>query len=189
VLRPEAYPGLALRLLVVGGRGECVGGSPLKSAVDACDRHAESHSVSSVGLAGPISSLGARCDAVTWSRWAAVTRPRSLRQRSRGRLLLLRRTVRVWLECFFVPRFAAFDASGLRRASAIRKLPWLASSIALIHVNAAGVVSQAATPPQKRRLLDDAIARDLVLDAWRGQWGQEVLVVDDLRQARAAVKE
>jgi len=88
-----------------------------------------------------------------------------------------------------VPRFASFDASGLRRASAIRKLPWLASSVALIHVNAAGVVSQAATPPQKRRLLGDAIGRDLVLVAWRGQWGQEVLVVDDLRQARAAVKE
>jgi hypothetical protein len=59
----------------------------------------------------------------------------------------------------------------------------------LIHVNAADVVSQAATPPQKRRLLDYAIARDLVLVAWRGQCGQEVLVVDDLRQARAAVKE
>ena len=88
-----------------------------------------------------------------------------------------------------MPRFAAFDACALRRASAIRKLPWLASSPALIHINVSGVVSQAVTPPQKRRLLDDATTRDLVLAAWRGQWGQEILLVDDLRQARAAVKD
>ena len=86
-----------------------------------------------------------------------------------------------------MPRFAAFDASGLRPASAIRKLPWLAPSVALLHINVSGVVAQASTPPQKRRLLDDATARDLVLVAWRGQWGQEILLVDDLRQARRAV--
>jgi hypothetical protein len=88
-----------------------------------------------------------------------------------------------------VPRFAAFDASALRRASAIGRLDWLASSVVLIHISAAGVVTQAGTPPQKRRLLDDAVMRDLVLVAWRGQWGQEILFVDDLRHARAAVKE
>ncbi|MFE3175168.1 hypothetical protein ACFXPA_34900 [Amycolatopsis sp. NPDC059090] len=88
-----------------------------------------------------------------------------------------------------MPRFAAFDASALRRASAIGRLPWLASSVVLVHVNAAGVVAQAATPPQKRRLLDDATARDLVLAAWKGQWGQEILHVDDLRHARAATRE
>ena len=65
----------------------------------------------------------------------------------------------------------------------------MSSSVVLVHVTAAGVVSQAATPPQKRRLLDDATSRDLVLVAWRGQWGQEILLVDDLRHARAAVKE
>jgi hypothetical protein len=88
-----------------------------------------------------------------------------------------------------VPRFAAFDASALRRASTTGRLPWLASSVVLIHITAAGVVNQAATPPQKRRLLEAATRRDLVLVAWRGQWGQEILLVDDLRHARAAVKE
>lgn len=88
-----------------------------------------------------------------------------------------------------MPRFAAFDASALRRASATGRLPWLASSVVLIHVTAAGVVTQASTPLQKRRLLDDATTRDLVLVAWKGQWGQEILLVDDLREARAAVKE
>jgi hypothetical protein len=58
----------------------------------------------------------------------------------------------------------------------------------LIHINVSGVVSQEVTPPQQRRLLDDATTRDLVL-AWRGQWGQEILLVDDLHQARAAVKD
>jgi hypothetical protein len=88
-----------------------------------------------------------------------------------------------------VPRFAAFDASALRPASAIRKLPWLASTVALVHINVTGVVAQATTPPQKRRLLDDATTRDLVLVAWRGQWGQEILLVDDLRQARRAAQD
>jgi hypothetical protein len=88
-----------------------------------------------------------------------------------------------------VPRFAAFDASALRRASTITRLDWLASTVVVMCVSAAGVVSQAATPPQKRRLLDDATTRDLVLVAWRGQWGQEILVVDDLRHARKAVKQ
>jgi hypothetical protein len=88
-----------------------------------------------------------------------------------------------------VPRFAAFDASGLRRASGVRKLPWLASSVALVHINVAGVVAQAGSPPQKRRLLDDATARDLTLVVWRGQYGPEILLVDDLRQARRAVRD
>lgn len=88
-----------------------------------------------------------------------------------------------------MPQFTAFDASALRRASMTRRLDWLASTVALIHINAAGVVTQATTPPQKQRLLDDATTRDLVLVAWRGQWGLEILLVDDLRQARAAVQE
>jgi hypothetical protein len=88
-----------------------------------------------------------------------------------------------------VPRFAAFDASALRRASTIARLDWLASTVVVMCVSAAGVVGQAATPPQKRRLLDDATTRDLVLVAWRGQWGQEILFVDDLRHARRAVKQ
>ncbi|MEC3982729.1 hypothetical protein [Amycolatopsis sp. H20-H5] len=88
-----------------------------------------------------------------------------------------------------MPRFAAFDASALRRTSTIGRLSWLASSVVLIHITAAGVVNQAATPPQKRRLLDVATTRDLVLVAWRGHWGQEILVVDDLRHARTAVLE
>jgi hypothetical protein len=88
-----------------------------------------------------------------------------------------------------VPRFAAFDASALRPATAVRKLPWLASSVALVHINVAGVVAQASTPPQKRRLLDEATARDLVLVVWRGQYGPEILLVDDLRQARRAVQQ
>ena len=88
-----------------------------------------------------------------------------------------------------MPRFAAFDASALRRASTVGRLPRLASSVLVIHVSAAGVVNQATTPPQKRQLLDDAVARDLVLVAWKGQWGQEILLVDDLRHARTAVQE
>lgn len=88
-----------------------------------------------------------------------------------------------------MPRIDAFDASALRRASTTGRLPWLASSVVLIQVDAAGVVSQAATPPQKRRLLDAATRRDLVLVAWRGQRGQEILIVDDLRHTRAAVME
>lgn len=88
-----------------------------------------------------------------------------------------------------MPRFAAFDASALRRASTIGRLDWLASTVVVMCVSATGVVVQAATPPQKRRLLDDATTRDLVLVAWRGQWGQEILFVDDLRHARKAVKQ
>jgi hypothetical protein len=88
-----------------------------------------------------------------------------------------------------VPRFAAFDGSGLRRASAVGRLSWLSSLVVLVQVTTAGLVHQAATPPQKRRLLDDATGRDLVMVAWRGQWGLEMLLVDDLRHARAAVKE
>lgn len=67
-----------------------------------------------------------------------------------------------------VPRFAKFDASALRPASTATRLDWLSSSVALLHISADGLVTQATTPPQKRRLLDDATTRDLVLVAWKG---------------------
>jgi len=88
-----------------------------------------------------------------------------------------------------VPRFAAFDASVLRPASTAARLDWLSTSVALLHITADGLVTQATTPPQKRRLLDDATARDLVLVAWRGSRGMEILLIDDLRHARTAVTE
>jgi hypothetical protein len=59
--------------------------------------------------------------------------------------------------------------------------------VVLIHVSGEGLVSIASTPPQKRRLVEDATRRDLILVAWPSQWGQEILVVDDLRHAREAV--
>lgn len=87
-----------------------------------------------------------------------------------------------------MPRFAEFDASALRRASTVGRLPWVSQTVVLIQVTASGVVNVAATPPQKQRMLDDTDRRDLVLVAWPHQWGQEILVVDDLKHAKTAVE-
>lgn len=86
-----------------------------------------------------------------------------------------------------MPRFAGFDASRLRSASAAARLPWLGRSVTLIRVDTSGVVDQAKTDSEKRALLATATSKDLVLVAWPGQWSQEIYVVDDLKAARAAV--
>jgi hypothetical protein len=59
----------------------------------------------------------------------------------------------------------------------------------LIRVDASGVVQQAKTESEKRSLLASATTRDLVLVAWPGQWSQDIYVVDDLRAARAALRD
>jgi hypothetical protein len=87
-----------------------------------------------------------------------------------------------------VPRFAAFDTSGLRNASSATRLPWLGRSVTLLRVDTTGVVHQAKTDSDKRALLDTATSKDLVLVAWPGQWGQDIYVVDDLRAARTGVR-
>ena len=88
-----------------------------------------------------------------------------------------------------MPRFAAFDTSALRNASSATRLPWLGRSVTLLCVDATGVVRQAKTDSDKRALLDSATSKDLVLVAWPGQWSQDFYVVDDLRTARAAVRD
>lgn len=87
-----------------------------------------------------------------------------------------------------MPRFAAFDTSGLRSASSAARLPWLGRSVTLLRVDSTGVVAQAKTDSEKRALLESATRKDLVLIAWPGQWSQEIYVVDDLRAARVAVQ-
>ena len=87
-----------------------------------------------------------------------------------------------------VPRFAAFDTSGLRNASSVSRLPWRGRSVTLLCVDANGVVQQAKTDSEKRHLLEVATSRDLVLVAWPGQWSQEIYVVDNLRAARTALQ-
>lgn len=88
-----------------------------------------------------------------------------------------------------VPRFASFDTSNLRSASSSSRLPWLQRSVTLLCVDTTGVVHQAKTHSEKRALLAAATRKDLVLVAWPGQWGQDIYVVDDLRAARAAVRD
>jgi hypothetical protein len=56
-------------------------------------------------------------------------------------------------------------------------------------VDASGVVQQAKTESEKRSLLASATTKDLVLVAWPGQWSQDIYVVDDLRAARAALRD
>lgn len=84
-----------------------------------------------------------------------------------------------------MPRFADFDASALRRTSAVEGgFPWRGQTVTLIRVDAKGVVVQATRITEKRILLAQARPKDLVLAAWPGQWSQDVFLVDDLTAAR-----
>ncbi|MFB8273635.1 hypothetical protein ACFC96_44700 [Streptomyces sp. NPDC055955] len=86
-----------------------------------------------------------------------------------------------------MPRFADFDASSLRRSSTQDHFPWSSRTLTLIRVSAHGVVTQATSDSEKRRLLDEATKKDMILAAWPGQWRQDVFWVDDIKAARAAL--
>jgi len=87
-----------------------------------------------------------------------------------------------------MPRFAEFDASSLRRTSAVEgAFPWRGQTVTLIRIDAKGIVTQATRITEKRAMLTQAGPKDLVLAAWPGQWSQDVFLVDDLKAAREEV--
>ncbi|RLU79332.1 hypothetical protein CTZ27_37270 [Streptomyces griseocarneus] len=85
-----------------------------------------------------------------------------------------------------MPRFADFNASSLRRTSSVEGgFPWRGQTVTLVRIDAKGIVTQATRTTEKRTMLAQAGAKDLVLAAWPGQWSQDVFLVDDLKAARA----
>lgn len=81
-----------------------------------------------------------------------------------------------------MPRFTRFSLDGVRRLSADGEFHWTDASVTLVRVDAKGVVRQAKSLAEKRAMLVVASDNDLVLAG-----GREVVAVDDISAARAAL--
>lgn len=81
-----------------------------------------------------------------------------------------------------MPKFARFRLDGVRTLSTVVEFHWTDPSITLVRVDAKGVVRQAKSLAEKRAMLVVASDNDLVLVG-----GREVMAVDDISAARAAV--
>jgi len=81
-----------------------------------------------------------------------------------------------------MPRFTRFSLDGVRRLSAGGECHWTDASVTLVRVDAKGVVRQAKSLAEKRAMLVVASDNDLVLAG-----GREVVAVDDISAARAAL--
>ncbi len=81
-----------------------------------------------------------------------------------------------------MPKFARFSLDGVRRLSSVAEFHWTDPSVTLVRVDAKGVVRQAKSLAEKRAMLGVASEHDLVLAG-----GREVVAVDDISAARAAL--
>jgi hypothetical protein len=81
-----------------------------------------------------------------------------------------------------MPRFARFSLDGVRRLSTAGEFHWTDASVTLVRIDSKGVVRQAKSLEEKRAMLVVASDHDLVLAG-----GREVVAVDDISAARAAL--
>jgi hypothetical protein len=81
-----------------------------------------------------------------------------------------------------------FDVSQLARTSAKSKLPWREPRMTFIWLRADGPIVAAHTVDEKRRMIAACAEADCVLAVRQVQYPvrQEVMVIDDLAEARRA---
>lgn len=74
-----------------------------------------------------------------------------------------------------------------QNTSDVNGFPWASKMVAFIHVSTTGQIRFAKSVAQKRILLKALQAGDVLLAGWLGQYSQDVFVVNDWEQAKAAL--
>lgn len=84
-----------------------------------------------------------------------------------------------------------YDASKLIRTSEKRAVPWRDTRLTFIWLRSNGPISSAYTIADKRQILENALAEDLVLAVREVRFPQhqEVMVIDEIDTARAALED